>query len=128
MKITLCGSTSTYSQMDAIKSNLENLGHEVYRPSDVHVEKSEAIHRHFTKVAEADAVLIINQAKNNIENYIGPNTFLEMGLAFYLKKSIYLLNPVPDVKYKEEVLAMKPIVLDGDFSKMSKESEEVSDG
>ena len=38
----------------------------------------DAINGHFDKIAQADAVLICNYAKYNIENYIGANTFLEM--------------------------------------------------
>jgi hypothetical protein len=38
---------------------------------------------------------------------------MEMGLAFYLRKKIYLLNPVPDTPWKEEVLGMEPVVVSG---------------
>jgi len=43
---------------------------------------------------------------------------MEMGLAFFLKKKIYLLNQIPELSYKEEVLGMRPIILGGDFSKI----------
>jgi len=43
---------------------------------------------------------------------------MEMGLAFYLKKKIYLLNEVPELPYKEEILGVKPIILNGDLSKI----------
>jgi hypothetical protein len=78
--------------------------------------KKVAMENHFAKVASADVILVTNFTKNNIPNYIGANTLLEMGLAFYLNKKIYLLNPIPEISYKEEILGMKPIVIVGNFS------------
>ena len=73
---------------------------------------------YYDKIAGADAILVINNEKNDIKNYIGGNTFLEMGVAFYLKKPIYLLNPIPETSIKEEVLGMKVVVINNDFSKI----------
>jgi hypothetical protein len=143
MKITLCGSIAFYSEMEDLKQKLEKLGHEVdLPPSQVPDEngvmipvkkyyeirksteendgwiwdlKEIAMRNHFTKVANTDVVLVTNFDKNNIKNYIGANTLLEMGLAFYLKRKIYLLNPIPEIAYKEEILGMKPVVLSGDL-------------
>ena len=41
-----------------------------------------------------------------------------MGLAFYLRKPIYILHNIPEIGYKEEILGMKPRVIDGDFGKI----------
>jgi nucleoside 2-deoxyribosyltransferase len=79
--------------------------------------KKEAIRWHFEKVSKADAVLILNFEKNNIANYIGGNTFLEMGLACWLDKPIYLMNPIPcELSYTEEIKGMQPIVINEDLS------------
>ncbi len=78
-------------------------------------KKLQAIKEHFNKVAWADAILVLNCNKHNIEGYIGANTLMEMGLALYLNKKIYLLNKIPEMSYKEEILGMKPIVLNGDL-------------
>jgi len=43
---------------------------------------------------------------------------MEMGLAFFFKKKIYLLNDVPELSYKEEILGLKPVVINGDLSKI----------
>ena len=62
--------------------------------------------------------MIANYDKNNIKGYIGGNTLMEMGLAFFLKKKIYLLNEIPELSYKEEILGVLPIILNGDLSKI----------
>jgi len=80
--------------------------------------KAEAVLEHFDKVAWSDAILVANYDKNNIKGYIGGNTLMEMGLAFYLKKMIYLLNEIPELSYKEEILGVKPIILMGDLTKI----------
>ncbi len=58
--------------------------------------------------------MVVNQEKNGIKNYIGANTFLEMGFAHVLDKPIYLLNDLPTSDYLlEEVRAMEPIIING---------------
>ena len=63
---------------------------------------------------------MINKDKNGIKNYIGGNSFLEMGFAYVLGKKIYVLNPLPEELpiFYQELVAMQPIVLDGDLSKI----------
>ena len=78
--------------------------------------KGEEIHKHFAKIEWADVVLVVNEEKNEIPGYIGANTLIEMGLAFHLGKKIYLIRQIPDISYKEEILAMVPDVLHGDPS------------
>lgn len=146
MKITICGSIVFYQEMMKIKEDLELLGHEVgLPPTEIRDEKGEmipvteyyqrrkaetnddswiwdrkeeAIRTHFKKIEWAEAILVLNYSKNNIDNYIGGNTFLEIGVAFYLNKKIYLLNNIPEMSYREELLGMKPIVINGDLDKI----------
>ncbi len=146
MKITLCGSIALQNEILSIKSKLEELGHEVeiwpskikdgkgqlisvekyYRLRKAAADdekwiwdrKAEAIMEHFNKVAWADTILVANYDKNNVKGYIGGNTLMEMGLAFFLKKKIYLLNQVPELSYKEEILGLEPILIDGDLVKI----------
>lgn len=143
MKITLCGSTAFIDEMEAVSKQVEALGHEVKMPPVIIVaedgtklhtrdyyklKKSTAAHdaqfwhdhtnrirNHFDKVAWSDAVLITNYDKNGVANYIGPNTLMEMGVAFHLNKKIFLLNPVPNTSWQEEILGMRPVVINGDF-------------
>ena len=49
----------------------------------------------------------------------GSMEFAEMAVAFYLRKPIYLLFPIPEIPYyKEEMFMMSPIILDGDLEKI----------
>lgn len=59
-----------------------------------------------------------NYDKNDIPGYIGGNTLMEMGVAFFLRKPIYLLKHVPMLPYREEVIGMKPIVIEHDLSRL----------
>ena len=147
MKITICGSIVFQDKIIPLKESLKELGHEVkIWPTEVKDKngksipvqeyykirhtalndekwvwdrKAEAVLEHFDKVAWADAILVANYDKNNVKGYIGGNTLMEMGLAFFLKKKIYLLNKIPELSYKEEILGVKPIILNGDLSKIS---------
>lgn len=74
---------------------------------------------YFNKIKDSDAVLIINCERHGVKNYIGGNSLLEMGFAHVLGKKIFLLNSMPEMAYKDEIIAMQPIILNGDFSKIS---------
>lgn len=66
-----------------------------------------------------DCLLILNHSHRGIENYVGGNSFIEMCIAFYLKKPIFLLNPIPDnMPYTEEIKSFYPKVINSlDFFK-----------
>ena len=74
------------------------------------------ITRYYKKIQESDYVLIINVDKDDKKNYIGGNTFLEMGFAHVLGKPMYVFNDLPDVPYKDELEAMNLVVINGDLS------------
>ncbi len=144
MKITICGSIAFFNEMLDVKNKLEQMGHEVKIPplnikgekgeivsmtdyynmrksttedeSWIWDRKEEAMKLHFEKVAWSDAVLTLNYDKNNIKGYVGANTLMEMGLAMHLGKKIFLLNSIPQIGYKEEILGMKPKVISGNLS------------
>lgn len=124
-------------EMVEIKNRLNNLKHDVRLPDFVeeyaNLEKTEDMHResvknkidhdlirgYFKEIESGDAILVVNKTVNGIKNYIGGNSFLEMGFAHILNKKIFLLNPIPEVSYKDEIIAMKPSVLDGNLEKIS---------
>lgn len=79
--------------------------------------KESAIRDHYEKVEWADAILVVNPEKRGVPGYVGGNTLIEIGVAFYLKKKIFILNPVSStLSYKQEILGMKPTILNGDYS------------
>ena len=63
-------------------------------------------------------MLLVNEKKNGIENYIGGNTFLEMSFGHVLGKAVYVLNDIPALSYTSEIAAMQPIILKGDLNKI----------
>lgn len=136
MKIVICGSMAFSKNMIDIEKKLFEIGHSVIVPKhtkkyaklelaeETHCEsvenkvKNDLIRDYFNKIKNADAVLIINIEKNGIKNYIGGNTFLEIGFAYILNKPIYLLNPIPNMIYTDEIKAIQPIILNKDLTKI----------
>lgn len=145
MRLTICGSITFHDEMKQLQKELELLGHTVKIPRIQVPDKSgvlipakefyvkykktakptdtwiwdrvkQSITLHFRKIAWSQAILVANYEKNDIKNYIGGNTLMEMGLALYLKKKIFLLNPIPEVSYKEELIALQPTIIYGDLT------------
>ncbi|PIN76615.1 hypothetical protein COV17_01795 [Candidatus Woesearchaeota archaeon CG10_big_fil_rev_8_21_14_0_10_36_11] len=47
---------------------------------------------------------------------------MEIGFAHVLNQKVFLLNPIPEIPYyKSEIEAVKPVILNGDLSKISEE-------
>jgi len=120
-------------RMLEISEELLALGHEVILPRHTkeyaEMKTSDHIHNesvknkinhdlirdYYEKIKASDAILVVNCDLNGIENYIGGNSFLEMGFAHVLGKKIFLLNDIPNSSFKDELVAMQPIVLVGDL-------------
>ncbi len=145
MRITICSSVNLTDKIGEVADKLSGQGHEVEIPfysrkilngemsldefSRIKDEKGDAcfreeagedlIIRYYNMIKGSDAILVVNGDRKGIENYIGGNTFLEMGFAHVLGKRIFLLNPIPDMMYKDELLAMKPVILNGDLSRIN---------
>ncbi len=125
-----------HQEMKAARDLLAVRGHTAFVPKDLDTpvvnesylssdeEKITAkieydfIREHFKKIEQSDAILVLNYEKNGVAGYIGGNTFLEMGVAYWLAKKIYLLYPVPEMDYKTEMHAMLPVILGGDLSRL----------
>lgn len=78
--------------------------------------EQDLIRDYYEKIKKSDALLVVNVDKNGIKNYIGGNAFLEVGFAHCLNKKVFLLNDIPEMTYTDEILAMEPVVLNGDLS------------
>ena len=134
MKIGIIGSMQYVEKMIEVCDKLIELGHDAF-VTDLHKslvgktdEEKEKIKlyqkndmdaiRAFWKAMQgSDAVLVLNYNKNGIKNYIGGNTLMEIGFAHVLNQKIFLMNPIPEIPYyKSEIEAMKPIVINEDFS------------
>ncbi len=138
MIIAICGSLTFFKNLRDLQKQLKSLGHIALLPKGIRLletgkhQKSQTIaerlkaeakydfiREHFRKIEKADTVLVANYDKKGIKGYIGGNTFLEMGIAFYLGKKIYLLYPIPEMEYsKLEMHAMQPVVVYGDVTKI----------
>ena len=138
-----------YEQFLLLREELEKMGHTVLAPDlefqvaddktsighfferhggvdafppdhEVWIKKGDAIKKHFRKINESDCILVVNHEKKSTPNYIGGNTFLEIGYAYGNGKKIFILNQLPAVStFKEEILGMRPVVLNGNISKIN---------
>lgn len=136
--IIICCSISASDKALKIQSQVEAMGFEVEIPHGVkkfrdnnfiHVTETERaddkkqldlIKGYYEKIKEYDIVLVVNTEKNGIQNYVGANTFLEMGFAHVLGKDLAILNPAPQSGYTDEIDAMEPVVLNGDLELLKK--------
>lgn len=140
--VVICASASFYKQVLEVRDALKKMGFTVLSPltagkmertGDFRVEtyktwfddakaykrKMFLTRHHFNKIAGEDSVLVLNYEKNGKPGYIGGAVLMEMGVALHLKKKIFILNPIDEsVSYKEEILGMRPSILDGDLTKV----------
>lgn len=135
--ISICGSMHFIDEMENLENILKKKGFFVLVPKSIEMRRKtgftrpkthsarvkakieyDFIREHYLKIEKSDAILVLNYTKGNRKNYIGGNTFLEIGFAFILKKKIYLINPIPACFYSTEIKAMQPVVLNGDLSKI----------
>lgn len=138
MKIGVAGSMQHTEKMMELCDQLRAMGHIVFMSKfgDAYVGKTDdekeelklhhkynfdAIREFWKPMQDADALLVANFDKHGIKNYIGGNSFLEMGFAHVLNQKLFLLNPIPDMPYYgTEIIAMNPIVINGDLQKIGK--------
>jgi hypothetical protein len=123
-----------------LKKDLDKLGHKAVLASGIEPHltdgkfvdnlqdnlefciKNDIMRKCFEQVAKSDAVLVLNKRRNKMDGYIGISALLEMGIAHYLGKKIFLLNKTPHhdiARWAQEVAIMQPNVIEGDLSKIS---------
>ncbi len=135
MKVFLCASRSSYHRVAEVRAGLERRGHVVTLPNNFddpgredHVKtsgtpafaawKAEVLELQAEKVATNDAILVLNFDKSDQRNYLGGATFLEVFKAWELRKVIYFFNALPEGILRDELEAMRPIVIEGDLDKV----------
>ena len=120
-RIVLCGSMKLKEKIFEVEEYLKNKGYEVVTPKEFRVKmtKGDAAKLHFDEITneKTDIVLAVNVTKNGIENYIGPNTFAEIAMAFYFNKKIYLLNDIYE-PYRDELEGWNVISLKGNLENL----------
>jgi len=122
-RIVLCSSKKFIDKTLEIAKKLENLGYDAVVPQEFleDMDKIDAFRLHFSKIMDyrTDYLLIINENKNGIDNYIGANVFAEIAFGFYYNKKIYLLNNIYK-PYEEKLIAWETIPLNGDLNKIKR--------
>lgn len=141
--ITICGSMLFHKEMTEFKKTLEEMGFQANAPKSFEEmgiinydkytqeegkelkKKYDLIRDYYSKIIDSDAVLIANYEKKGIKGYVGGNTLLEMGFAYSNHRNIFMVNPAPDLPYKAEIEAMRPINIGEDLSNIRKYYEEL---
>jgi hypothetical protein len=140
--IVICSSASFFKQVVEVEEQLKKLSFRVRTPitatkmklrGDFSIEnyktwerkpwsnkqQSYLTQKHFKEIEKGDITLVLNYKKNGKSGYIGGAVLMEMAITFYLKKPIYVLNPIDESsKYKEEINGMFPKIINGDLSKI----------
>ena len=135
--ITVCTSVTFYKQAVELGDELGELGYNVILPHSARVmqqnndferahyqtwhtnpddypKKAKLMRMHFDEITNGDAILVLNYEKHGRPNYIGGNVLMEMALAFYQQKPIFILNEQPeDSAFLEEILGVLPVFLHG---------------
>lgn len=146
MNIGVMCSIDFAHKVSDIKSALEQKGHQVSVPYTVekilsgdmtldsvlkmkeegsfsdYAKQGDLIRWNWERLKTEEAILVVNLDKNGIPNYIGGNTFLEIGFAHVLNKKIFLWRDIPKMSYTDEIETMNPTILHEDVSQMDTNS------
>ena len=122
MNICVIGSMRDLDSMEHIANSLKERGDRVTLPvdpsetrfADRPEAKREFMKNLHDKVKQCDSVLVVNDSpRAGYDNYIGPNTFLTMGVAMSLGKDLFALAKWDSkLPYNEELEAMGVNILD----------------
>ncbi len=141
--ITICSSANFYRQAVEVQEKLEKMGYKAIIPGNAEImkktgdydvshyktwvnnekdyhKKAAFMTAHFEEVEKADAILVLNYEKHGVDNYIGGNVLIEMALAFYLKKPIFVLNEIPEASsFVEEIKGLGSVPLHGKLESLT---------
>jgi nucleoside 2-deoxyribosyltransferase len=140
--IVICSSASFYEHVNQIAQQLEKKGYKTLVPhtagkmrktGDYDLKnvktwlnnpkdfkrKRWLAKTHFEEIASGDAILLVNDDKPGQPAYIGPNGTMEWGVAYYLKKPVFIWKGVPKTSnFYEEVYGMATVI-DGDLARIN---------
>jgi hypothetical protein len=116
-QVVLCGSMSAYGAIKTVQGRLARAGIAAVAPeaddfdaaassADVREAKRLSSLHHFATIKnpKSRAILVVNVDKDGLHDYIGPNAFAEIAVAFSEGLSIYLLQDIPK-QYQDELTA-----------------------
>lgn len=126
-KVVICGSMKDYDLMAKIGELLRSAGFRVVAPApdepsaeateDTIIQrKRDASKRHMDHIRHHDtsAVLVVNVDRPGVEDYVGPNAFAEIGVAFSDGLPVFLLKGIP-AAYADELVAWGVRCLNGEI-------------
>ena len=128
MKITIVSSMAFAKEIIEVKNYLEKKLHSVWFPPNTYscledmenstsldfCIKNNLLAKCFERIEKHDAILVLNYEKNWIKGYVWWASLMEIWIAYYLKKKIFVLNELPsenELKYVWEIYQSKPIIL-----------------
>lgn len=121
--IVLCGSMKIKNKIVEVSDRLKDMGYNVLLPVECMqgLDKNIASRAHLDRITNPDneIILIVNETKNGIENYIGPNSFAEIAFGYYFHKRVYLYNDIYE-PYKDELIGWKITPLKGNLEKIGR--------
>ena len=127
--LLVCGSMVFYDAMKAIKKQLERIGVSTIIPEDESFLPKNMTEKQFDefkrKVSReymdkirargTRAILVLNETKRDVENYIGTNTLAEIAMAFSWNRRIFLLNDIyPPLQ--DELIAWDAVAIHQDLN------------
>jgi hypothetical protein len=132
-RLVICGSMSFYEDMLSIQLALLNDGIDSIIPvsegddirnlskQDFLAFKRRVSRHYMQEIAspQTSAILVANIDKHGKKDYIGPNTFAEIAVAFLHDKKIFLLQDIPDF-YRDELEAWDTVALHRDLKALAK--------
>lgn len=130
-RIVLIGSMGVYHQILDVAQRLGNFGIQAIPPEpeeeiaqqltlfDLEQFKRRVSFAHLRKIRDPRTycVLAINPDRHGILNYIGPNTFAEIAVAFAQSKKIYLFQGISEA-YSDELSAWRSTSLRGNLKQL----------
>ncbi|MBF4513619.1 hypothetical protein ITJ66_14105 [Plantibacter sp. VKM Ac-2885] len=132
-RIVLCGSMRAFEAMLQVRNQLAEDGITAILPDEdcvsirasaaqLEAHKRDASLRHFSCIQEDQtaAILVVNIDKDGARDYIGPNSFAEIAVAFAAGRAVYLLQSIPS-QYEDELRAWGVRELRGEISRFRTE-------
>lgn len=127
LRVVLCGSMAALPMMEQLRNILVAQGIEAIAPNpdvlgditdgeEFRAVKRDASRRHMSLIQDPStaAILVVNVERHGMANYVGPNAFGEIAVAFAESRETFLLNEIPP-GYKDELEAWGARPLHGDL-------------